>query len=74
MKTYQLAKLHAHTKQLLHQVVTTQQAIEIKLPAQRSVVVMSKDRYAQLLELNYLWETGSLPAALQQLDLEADVG
>ncbi|KRL94402.1 hypothetical protein ACUIJQ_00485 [Levilactobacillus hammesii] len=71
MKMTPFTHLHAHPEFLLKRVIQTNHPLEVAISDQQSVVVLSKQRYEQLLELNYLWAAGSLPQALQQAQLTA---
>ncbi|UIF28679.1 type II toxin-antitoxin system Phd/YefM family antitoxin [Levilactobacillus brevis] len=68
MTTTSFTQLHADPKRLFTQVIRTNHPLEVALDAHQSVVILSKSRYEQLLELNYLWSAGTLPRVLQQAD------
>lgn len=71
MKMTPFTQLHAQPEFLFKRVIQTNHPLEVAISDQQSVVVLSKQRYEQLLELNYLWAAGSLPQVLQQAQLMA---
>lgn len=72
MTTTSFTHLRTDPERLFTQVVRTNHPLEVTLDAHQSVVVLSKSRYEQLLELNYLWLAGTLPHALQQAQQVTD--
>jgi len=68
MKIYPFAQLHSDPKRLFTQVIQTNHALEVTIHPHQSVIVLSKQRYEQLLELNYLWSAGTLAPILSQLN------
>lgn len=68
MKTYPFTQLHTDPKRLFTQVIQTNHTLEVTIHPHQSVIILSKRRYEQLLELNYLWSAGSLSSILSQLN------
>ena len=68
MKTYPFTQLHTDPKRLFTQVIQTNHTLEVTIRPHQSVIILSKQRYEQLLELNYLWSAGTLAPTLSQLN------